>query len=311
MKQVFTFLIVIFITITIKAQEYSFIPKDLKELPLEELMKKGPPENLDLVFYEDGTKTTLKEIMPLIMNGIVLPKMFVDNNNNYKALVIVGGRYSFLPKGLKPISSEELMRRGLPKKIALIFLDDGTEITKKIAKELINNGKAMPQMFVDKNGAFKALVLIKYKDTSDPYKDIKNPTGELAKNFSIETIDGKKYTLNDLKGKKVVLNFWFISCKPCVDEMPSLNKLIEKYKNNKDVIFLAIGLDKKSSIKEFLKITKFNYQIVASGDEISNLYGVEVYPTHFVIGKDSKIEYFAIGSGDRIIRKIEKAINNK
>ena len=50
--------------------------------------------------------------------------------------------------------------------------------------------------------------------------------------FSVKDIQGNKKSLNSLKGKIIILNFWFIECKPCVREMPELNNLVKKYKND-------------------------------------------------------------------------------
>src|SRR6185312_613814 len=55
--------------------------------------------------------------------------------------------------------------------------------------------------------------------------------GSEAPDFTVADLNGKMYKLSDLKGKTVVLNFWFTTCAPCVTEMPELNRLIEKYKN--------------------------------------------------------------------------------
>lgn len=77
------------ITLVLQAQEYPFIPKGLKLITMEELMKKPPPMNLDLVYYEEGLKTTMEEVLPKIMSQKLTPKMYVDDNGNYKALVLV------------------------------------------------------------------------------------------------------------------------------------------------------------------------------------------------------------------------------
>ncbi|MGK0324190.1 MAG: thiol-disulfide isomerase/thioredoxin, partial [Psychroserpens sp.] len=63
----------------------------------------------------------------------------------------------------------------------------------------------------------------------------------------LEDIEGNSHTLESLKGKVVVINFWFINCKPCVAEIPDLNKLKAKF-NNKDAVFVAIALDSKPSL---------------------------------------------------------------
>ena len=158
MKKI-TLIIALFITVMNQAQNYSFVPKNLKLISMDELMRKGPPSKLDLVYYEDGTKTTLKEVMPLIMQQKLMPKMFVDKNGNYKLLIAAGEKpqkqaYSFVPKNLKLISMDELVKKGRPSKLDLVYYEDGTKTTLEKAMPLIMQQKVTPKMFVDKNGNY-------------------------------------------------------------------------------------------------------------------------------------------------------------
>ncbi|RZK50337.1 MAG: TlpA family protein disulfide reductase, partial [Pedobacter sp.] len=86
--------------------------------------------------------------------------------------------------------------------------------------------------------------------------------GEKFSGYKLTDIEGNKYDIKDVKGKIVVLNFWFINCPPCKQEIPELNKLQAKFKDSANVLFLGIALDEKYDLKEFLKTTPFNYNIV-------------------------------------------------
>lgn len=103
--------------------------------------------------------------------------------------------------------------------------------------------------------------------------------------FTAKGLDGKTYDLAALKGKAVVLNFWFVDCPPCRVEIPGLNTLVKEFAN-KDVVFLALALDDEKDLKEFLKKSPFTYTIVPKAREISQKYGVEGYPTHIVIDRN-------------------------
>lgn len=70
--------------------------------------------------------------------------------------------------------------------------------------------------------------------------------------FTVKALDGKTYDIAKLKGKAVVLNFWFIGCPPCRQEIPGLNTLVKEYAK-KDVVFLALALDDEKSLNDFLK----------------------------------------------------------
>jgi thiol-disulfide isomerase/thioredoxin len=132
--------------------------------------------------------------------------------------------------------------------------------------------------------------------------------GEEFKGFKVTDIAGNKFDLREAKGKVIVLNFWFINCSPCKQEIPELNELLAEYKDHPNVIFLGIALDEKSAIKEFIKNTAFNYNLV-DGRPIANKYGVKLYPTHVVIDQDNKIKFSTVGLAANTIYWIKKAID--
>jgi peroxiredoxin len=115
-----------------------------------------------------------------------------------------------------------------------------------------------------------------------------------APDFDVKTIDGKTLKLPDLKGKVVVLNFWFIGCAPCRVEMPGLNKLTEEF-NSGDVIFIGFALDKADDLRKFLEEVPFKYQIVAESSAVASQYGASVFPTHVLINRQGQIEYLLTG----------------
>ncbi len=87
------------------------------------------------------------------------------------------------------------------------------------------------------------IVLLQTKDSSF------NPTGKPrlvkgvpAPNFTLPGLDGKMVSLNDYKGKVVLLNIWATWCPPCVDEMPSMEKLHQELKSEAFEI-LAVSID--------------------------------------------------------------------
>lgn len=107
-------------------------------------------------------------------------------------------------------------------------------------------------------------------DTEMPIKT--DMIGKTALPFSVTDINGNNYSLESLKGKVIVINFWFVECKPCVMEMPELNKLVEKYKN-KEVVFLGFAMNEKDKIEKFLKTTTYKYNIVAAAKDVVGTYG--------------------------------------
>ena len=111
--------------------------------------------------------------------------------------------------------------------------------------------------------------------------------------FSVVDVDGVKYDLSQLKGKVVVLNFWFIGCAPCKREVPELNALVEKYKT-KDVVFLAFEVNDNTAEKVKAVARGFNYTQIPStrkpGD-VAAKYKIKTYPTSYVIDQAGIIRF--------------------
>lgn len=131
-----------------------------------------------------------------------------------------------------------------------------------------------------------------------------------APGFSLTSVEGEKFELTALRGKVVVLNFWFTGCAPCIAEFGALNGLVDKFKN-KGVVFIAPTLDNVATLKSFLKEHRFKYHVVPNaGGLIVSTYsdgsGNVVFPTHIVIDKEGKIDARLIGAEG--VGDLEKAI---
>lgn len=96
-------------------------------------------------------------------------------------------------------------------------------------------------------------------------------TGQKAPTFTAAAMDGTEYNLETLRGKIVVMNLWGTFCPPCIEEMPRLNALVDKYKG-KDVVFLAAAVDAKSPLESFLANNSFKYQILPNAFGIVKQY---------------------------------------
>lgn len=132
--------------------------------------------------------------------------------------------------------------------------------------------------------------------------------GDEFKPFNFRDFANNKFKAEDLTGKVIVLNFWFINCGPCRQEIPDLNELVEAFKD-KEVIFIALALDSWSEIDEFLDKTSFNYHILPDSRYTAARYKVNTYPTHVVIDKSSKVTFQTSGLGGNTIYWVKKSID--
>ncbi len=121
-----------------------------------------------------------------------------------------------------------------------------------------------------------------------------------AIDFKLVGLDGKMISSENLKGNVVVLNFWGIYCKPCVQEIPDLNKMVNEFETNY-VYFIGITGDSEKELNDFLKSHPFDYKICPTSD-YKNLAikfnDFPAVPIHFIINKDWKIVYRFIGKLD-------------
>ncbi|MBN1446507.1 MAG: TlpA family protein disulfide reductase [Bacteroidetes bacterium] len=136
--------------------------------------------------------------------------------------------------------------------------------------------------------------------------------GKQAPAFSLKDKDGRTYSLESLKGKVVVLNFWATWCPPCRAEIPDFKKVYSQYKD-KDVEILGVSLDHKgwSVITPFLKQWEINYPVVLGGAEIARDYGnVRSIPTTFIIDKGGKVVDQHVGAmnEEMLVKMFEKLL---
>jgi peroxiredoxin len=148
-----------------------------------------------------------------------------------------------------------------------------------------------------------------YPGFRETYAD-QNDSGLLNKPapaFELRGLNGQLYSLKDLRGKIVVLNFWFIACKPCVNEMPVLNSIKNKYDPAK-VIFLALSLDSKNAVNTFLQQHQFNYIQLPGVVAVHKKYHLNAYPVSIVIDARGIVSFVQTGGPD-IGTNLPAAIN--
>ncbi|MBR3849072.1 MAG: TlpA family protein disulfide reductase, partial [Oscillospiraceae bacterium] len=110
---------------------------------------------------------------------------------------------------------------------------------------------------------------------------------------------------SDYKGKVVLLNFWATWCKYCVQEMPDLQKLHEKYSAQEDpqLVLLAVaapgqgGEQDAEGIKAYLETNGYTYPSLMDTDgSVFKTYGASALPTTFVIGRDGSVIGYVPGA---------------
>ncbi|WP_184548696.1 TlpA family protein disulfide reductase [Mucilaginibacter sp. FT3.2] len=132
---------------------------------------------------------------------------------------------------------------------------------------------------------------------------------EAIPTFSVTTIDGKKISLTELKGKYVLLDFWATWCPPCLAEMPFIKAIRKNYPAEKLVI-IGISQDNDSAkLGVFVKKQEMNWlHIYDRNKALVNLYGIEAIPTLILMDKAGKMIYksdFVEDDKDRLLKVLE------
>ncbi|MFH1038635.1 MAG: redoxin domain-containing protein [PVC group bacterium] len=121
--------------------------------------------------------------------------------------------------------------------------------------------------------------------------------GVIAPDFTMQGLDGKEIRLKDLRGKRVVLDFWATWCPPCVKEIPHFIKLASDTSRD-DLVIIGISSENKEVIEKFVKKKGINYPI-ASSDDLPSPYGdVRSIPTTFFIDRNGVIQNVFVGYHD-------------
>lgn len=120
--------------------------------------------------------------------------------------------------------------------------------------------------------------------------------GTAAPAFKLNDFEGKERTLEEFKGKVLVLDFWGTWCPPCRMAMPAVQTVHEKYKD-RGVVVLGMNFEQnpKADPEKFKKDKGYTYQSLAKAQTVSGAYKVPGWPTFYVIGRDGKVVWAGVG----------------
>ena len=128
-----------------------------------------------------------------------------------------------------------------------------------------------------------------------------------ALDFTLTDQFGNTHTLEEYKGKTILLNFWATWCGPCRSEMPDLQSIYEDYgKNEKDLVVLGVAAPNlgqegaEADITAFLEENGYTYPTLMNTDaSLFYSYGISSFPTTFMIDKDGNVYGYIIGAQSR------------
>jgi len=113
--------------------------------------------------------------------------------------------------------------------------------------------------------------------------------GKDLPDFQGLNMKGQRFFKSNLLQQVTVINFWFEACRPCIEEIPSLNQLEQQY-GTKNVRFIGVTHDPVSRAKRFQKRSGYQYEIIhLTREEIAKLNINHGFPSNILVGKNGKI----------------------
>ncbi|HEX9543977.1 MAG TPA: cytochrome c biogenesis protein/redoxin [Pyrinomonadaceae bacterium] len=123
---------------------------------------------------------------------------------------------------------------------------------------------------------------------------------ELAPQVQFKTLTGQPFTLGQLRGQVVLLNFWATWCIPCREEIPVLNAMQHELEGKGLKVIGASLEDTAEGVDAYQKdVTKFEYQVLVGSDDAKAKFGGTPLPTTYLIDRDGRIRQKIIGARDR------------
>jgi thiol-disulfide isomerase/thioredoxin len=129
-------------------------------------------------------------------------------------------------------------------------------------------------------------------------------------NWELNDLSGKSVNLNEFEGKVIFINQWATWCPPCVGEMPSIQKLYDKFKTNPNVVFLLISNDRNTEkAKAFIKKKGYTFPVYTTNYQAPSVFASQSIPVTFLISKDKKIIVHETGANNWGGEYMESIIN--
>lgn len=203
----------------------------------------------------------------------------------------------------------------------------GPYFASQIISEQLLNGLNSPVMLEQLRSIYKQLGIpdstyINVRDKSVKLA-IKKSDAEIklkfgtqkSKNFKLKNLNGEAVSLSSFKNKVVILDFWATWCTPCRASFPGMQKIVDKYKDDKEVVFLFIDTWEKKGIKEmqesasrFLREKGYTFQVLLDEkDKVVEDYKVDGIPSRFIIDKKGNIVF--MGDTSNLLLEIENVKN--
>ncbi len=183
-----------------------------------------------------------------------------------------------------------------------------------------NLGVVLMQQSRDAEGAAELKEFVKLApdayNAEDARRMIDNPRRArepFAPDFSLTTAGGEYISLDELKGKVVVLDFWGTWCGPCVESVPGLRELNKKYEKDNSFVMISVSSDgDENKWKDFIAKEKMVWvQYLDRDRKIQHAFRVNVFPTYVLLDPEGVIRFRVSGSSLEKAAALDEAIHKQ
>lgn len=207
-----------------------------------------------------------------------------------------GGTYSQFNTLIEKLSQHgnPIYTRLLPNMMSLFYSESPTKEMMQQASQISENIKKMTPI-LERHKVPLQPIKLKTNNNNKSGVDIylKEYQGSIFPlPINLNNAHGKKIVKNNFKGQITIINFWATWCPPCVEEIPSLNRLNKKMKGLPfELISINYAEDKKT-ILDFMKEVNVEFPVLLDQDgQFARKWNVITYPSTFVIDKNGTIKY--------------------
>jgi peroxiredoxin len=134
--------------------------------------------------------------------------------------------------------------------------------------------------------------------------------GTVAPDWTLYTTDGKQISLTQLKGKVILMDFFFIGCSGCMASLQSLDRVYEKYKDQKFVLVSISNRDSRQTVAGFKKKYNIKNPVCGDGADVAKAYHLPGAPLFYFIDKEGKIAKATYGYDDDFELKTTSLIDS-